>query len=206
MHTPSRVLDGCWCFLNIFCPLQQTSPTKSAGVLPTAIRPLHSRGINGSPRVSPSPSPASSPRASPTPSRHITQSPGHSTASHSTLTTSQQQSTASNLIGRQPISSGELVRASKPISDRDRHRGFKIRQKPAHHHSSDSGILSMDIGSSNEFLNDGHSGSPEPPPPATSPRPSPPTDLRVAELSPASSTDSPTPEDIKLVSVVCDGL
>ncbi len=96
------------------------------------------------------------------------------------------------------------MRGSTSISDRDRHRGFK-RQKPSHYLSSDSGIVSRDSGSSNEFLNDGHSGSPEPPPPSASnhihQRPPPPSDLRVAEVSPVSSTDSPTPEDIKLVCV-----
>ncbi len=185
-------------------------------VVSTGIKPLHSKGLNGSPKVSPSPSPGSSPHGSPTLSRHrLAQSPAHSPPSqppHSTLTTStttstttQQQSAVGNQSERQPNSSVGLVRGSQSISDRERHRGFK-RPKPAHYLSSDSGIVtvSRDSCSSNEFLNDGHSGSPEPSPPSTTnnvhQRPSPPSELRVTDLSPVSSTDSPTPEDIKLVS------
>ena len=214
---PGRNLFLAVLLTSSFLPLQQTSPTKTisgsiggvSGVIATAIRPLR---MNGSPRVSPSPhnSPSPSPRASPTPSRHLPQSPSHTTAhsSCSSLTTASSRNPSSgNSIGRQPNSSTVLVRGSESLSERDRYRGLKIRQKPTHHQSSDSGIVSRDSSSSNEFPNDGHSGSPEPVVPGnnhTHTRPSPPCDLRVSEMSPTGSTDSPTAEDIKLVCVcVC---
>lgn len=203
---------------------QQTSPTKSTGVITTAVRTRHSPLGNNSPRVSPSPhnSPRTSPRGSPTPTRHLPSSPAHSTgvSTHSSLTTTTTTTASvtrhastpapsSHLIGRQT----NLVRGSESLSERDRVR-TRVRSTHSHHQSSDSGIVTRDSSSSNEYVHDGHlgAGSPEPTGPNRgssdgsqsdndySHRPSPPGELRVPDLSPASSTESPTQEDIKLVS------
>ena len=116
------------------------------------------------------------------------------------------------MIGRQTNSSN-LFRGSNSVTERDRVR-TRVHSSHSHHQSSDSGIVSRDSNSSNEYVHDGHlgTGSPEPMGPNRgssdgsqsdndySHRPSPPGELRVPNLSPGSSTGSPTQEDIKLVS------